>query len=182
MSESLPFEQQADESAQAFAAFACYRDMQSDRSIDLVGQKLGKSSALIGRWSNRHNWVARARSYDAALDARIRHATEQDAIKERREMLRGHAEEARRLRSMNKRILDEFDRRFGEKGTLQWISGEDFIKVLAQVSKNMQMSHQLERLAMGEPAENVDPPKPFGDMTPDELQDYVTRLRAVLKD
>lgn len=156
--------------------------MGADRSIDAVAQKLSKSSTIIGRWSTKHNWVARARSYDAALDARVRHATEQDAIRERREMLKGHAEEARSLRKIARQIITEFQRRWDEKGTLQWIGGQDFIKMVSQLPKIVETAQQLERLAMGEPAENFDPPKPFEDMTPDELNDYVIRLRAVLQE
>lgn len=182
VSEVLPFQQQDGESHQAFHAFSCYRDMQSDRSIEHVAQKIGKSSRVLARWSKKYNWVSRARSYDIALDARVRHVTEQDAVKERREMLKGHAEEARSLRKIARQLVTEFQRRWDEKGTLQWITGEDFIKMVGQLPKIVETAQKLERLAMGETAENLEPPKPFKDMTRDELNDYVARLRTVLSE
>lgn len=178
MSEPLPFEMQPNESPQAFAAFVIYRDMHADRSLEHVSQKHKKSIATLGKWSTRHNWVQRARSYDAAMDARARIATEQEAIQQRRQMLQQHADEARSLRQVARRILDEFERRFGEKGTLQWIGGDDFIKVLAQLPKIVETAQKLERLAVGEPSDNLEPPKPFDLMTDDELTEYIELLRA----
>lgn len=178
---ALPFDQRSNESTPAWEAFTVYRDMRAERSHEAVGQKLGKSSALISRWSKRHEWVIRARAYDIAMDARLRHATEQDAIKQRREMLQAHAEEARGLRMVARRILAEFERRWGEKGTLQWISGDDFVKVMSQLPKIIQTAHQLERLATGEPAENLEPPKPFEQMTNDELDAYIKRLQTAIE-
>lgn len=181
MSEALPFEQQPEESAQAFAAFVVYRDMRADRSLEAVGQKLGKSTALMTRWSKRHHWVGRARSYDVALDARARVVTEKEAIQQRRAMLREHADEARALRRFAKQVLDEIHRRYVAKdGTLHWVTGDDLIKLVAQLPKIVDTAQRLERLAVGEPAENLEPPKPPEEMTTDELDAYIRLLQESL--
>jgi hypothetical protein len=60
---ALPFEQKPDESAKAFAAFNEYLNMGPQRSLEAVGRKLGKSKALMERWSKRHNWVARVEAH-----------------------------------------------------------------------------------------------------------------------
>ena len=71
-----PWDPQAGESAQAFAAFVAYRDLGPERSIDAVVRELDKSRTLIGRWSGRWKWVKRAQAYDAHLDEIKRKAHE----------------------------------------------------------------------------------------------------------
>ena len=72
----LPFEQQEKESDKAFAAFALYLSMGSQRSLAMVGQKLGKSVGLIERWSKRSNWPGRVQSHAQHLALVEREATE----------------------------------------------------------------------------------------------------------
>ena len=55
------------ESAQAYEAACAYFGMGADRSITAVTQKLHKSYTIIGRWSRLHNWVDRAKQYDAQV-------------------------------------------------------------------------------------------------------------------
>lgn len=57
------------ESAQAYQAACAYFEMGADRSCEAVAQKYTKNASLIRRWSALHNWVERAREYDAALSA-----------------------------------------------------------------------------------------------------------------
>jgi hypothetical protein len=75
-----PWERQDDESAPAFEAFALYRDQGRDRSVRAVGRSLGKSGALIERWSSEKDWVRRAAAYDRHLDARRREDREQQLL------------------------------------------------------------------------------------------------------
>jgi hypothetical protein len=64
-----PWEKQPGESPKAFRAFAIYRDTPTaERSQRRVAAELGKSGALIGRWSSQHSWVARAEAWDSELD------------------------------------------------------------------------------------------------------------------
>jgi hypothetical protein len=57
------------ESEEAHAAFLAYRDMGSIRSLGRVGQELGKSCTILGRWSAKFDWVARCRAWDNHLQA-----------------------------------------------------------------------------------------------------------------
>jgi len=57
------FEKQPKESAKAFAAFSLYLGLGEQRSLEAVGQKLGKSKALMERWSKRYHWFERVDSY-----------------------------------------------------------------------------------------------------------------------
>jgi len=72
----LPFEQQPRESAKAFAAFKAYLDMGPERSLEAVGQKLGKSLVLIERWSSRWHWAERVQAHAAHLAEVERRAIE----------------------------------------------------------------------------------------------------------
>lgn len=56
------------ESSQAFEAFTAYRDMGVDRSLAKVAQQLGKSKALIERWSARDAWVLRVEQWECEQD------------------------------------------------------------------------------------------------------------------
>ncbi|MCC8135608.1 MAG: hypothetical protein LIO40_02900 [Ruminococcus sp.] len=80
-----PWERQKGESAQAYEAFAMYRDMGTERSIRAVSQRLGKSKTLIDRWSREKSWVERVRAYDNELDkqAKAKAVREHKAMTER---------------------------------------------------------------------------------------------------
>ena len=68
-----PWEKQPHESPPAFQAFVIYRDQGlGNRSTARVSEELGKSLALIHRWSGRWQWVFRVESYDEYLDQQIR--------------------------------------------------------------------------------------------------------------
>lgn len=58
------FRPQPSESAPAFEARRSYVMLGATRSLDTVGKKLGKSSALMSRWSARWSWVQHALDYD----------------------------------------------------------------------------------------------------------------------
>nr|DAI11664.1 MAG TPA: hypothetical protein [Caudoviricetes sp.] len=49
-----------------------------ERSLAKVGKRLGKSTALMERWSSKNHWVERARNHDKEL-ARV--AYEEEAMK-----------------------------------------------------------------------------------------------------
>ena len=70
----LPWERQKGESAQAFAAFLAYLQMGADRSLSAVGQRLGKSKALMERWSSANGWVERCRAWDNYLQREAKKA------------------------------------------------------------------------------------------------------------
>lgn len=61
------WERQPKESVQAYEAFYLYLQMGDSRSIRKVAQQLGKSDALMSRWSSTWSWVSRSRDYDNDL-------------------------------------------------------------------------------------------------------------------
>ena len=123
-----PWERQEGESEKAFEAFAIYKDMGANRSIQMVGQKLGKSRVLIERWSSRWNWVERARAYDNVLEKEAEAA----AIKERKEMLKRHVGISMQLQ---KKALE----------ALQLLSVEDICA--RDIKEFLKVSTEIERLS-----------------------------------
>ncbi len=61
-----------EESPQAWQAFQVYRDTGAERSLAKTADAVGKSVALMERWSSRHDWVRRADAFDVWLDTRAR--------------------------------------------------------------------------------------------------------------
>ncbi len=81
-----PWERQPQESRQAYAAFADYRDMGPHaRSLQKVGQQLSKSLALMKRWSAQWRWGDRTEAFDHEQDRerRAKLAEEQEKMLER---------------------------------------------------------------------------------------------------
>jgi hypothetical protein len=83
--ESKAWERQKGETSRAFAAFACYRDMGSTRTLERVaaelraakpaatdglpaGKKTGSIPGRLGAWSSEFNWVERAAAWDREAD------------------------------------------------------------------------------------------------------------------
>lgn len=86
------WERQPGETAKAFAAFCVYRDQApSQRSLSRVAQSLGKSKALMDRWSSQNRWVLRAAAWDNEMDRQRRLAAQEEMI----EIARRQAQEAR---------------------------------------------------------------------------------------
>src|SRR4051794_27080326 len=91
-----PWDRRPKESEEAYAAFLAYRDAGRRRSIAAVGQGVGKSGALLERWSSRWHWVERSLAWDNHLRA------ERDRV-EVRELL---AHERRKRREIREGLED----------------------------------------------------------------------------
>jgi hypothetical protein len=75
-----PWERRSNEYVKAYEAFKMYADLGSRRSARRVWERLGKSRALIERWSARHQWTERAKAWDEDQDKQRRKA-EDSAMK-----------------------------------------------------------------------------------------------------
>lgn len=122
-----PWERQKGESAQAFEAFAKYRDLGTERSITKVVQELNKTRALIGRWSSQWEWKERVRAYDNELEKEAR----KKAVADRKAMTERHIGIAMQLQ---KKALE----------ALSTLSVEDMSP--KDVKEYIKMATDLERL------------------------------------
>lgn len=78
------WERQELETAKAYAAFCCYRDLGKCRSLEKVSQELTKSVSLIRRWSSDWNWVKRSEAYDAHQELAARRTREKELQEQHR--------------------------------------------------------------------------------------------------
>jgi hypothetical protein len=58
------WERREGETARAYRAFACFRDLAEDRTIVQAAKLLSKSESLLRRWSSRHAWWSRVQRWD----------------------------------------------------------------------------------------------------------------------
>lgn len=138
------FEQQANESAKAFAAFSVYLAMGPERSLEAVARKVTKSSRLLKRWSSRWSWGERVRAYDESLAAVERQATEALATERAEERLKRQQEQ-----------LDEEWRNRNEALELaraaigRWKANEKRCGSLEGIARLLELASKLGRLASG---------------------------------
>jgi hypothetical protein len=80
MSDRPTIERLPDEHPARFQARVEYIVAGPDRSLELVGQKLGKSRVLLERWSSADGWVDHARRWDNLI-VNLRTQAEVDAYR-----------------------------------------------------------------------------------------------------
>jgi len=105
------WEQLDDESAEAYEAFALYRDLGADynkRSLSEVAQRLGKSKTLMSRWSARHRWVERAKDYDRYVESKaLLRATKGRAAMRERQIKLGQKLQQVGLEALEHLVIDD---------------------------------------------------------------------------
>ncbi|MFF4051967.1 hypothetical protein ACFYZ5_35525 [Streptomyces chartreusis] len=108
-----------------------YRDLGLTRSVTKVARELGKSRALVGRWSRQFAWVVRAAAYDREQD-RLFLAEQAQA---RKDIARRHARLAQAVQSKAVARLQALDPRE--------LSPSELLRYL-------QVASEIERRAVGE--------------------------------
>ena len=160
------WERQSEETPKQYEAFACYRDMGPSRSLQAVGRELGKSRALMERWSAANGWVERARALDARDDAIRLEAVElhdlgKAADRARRtEALRSeNLANEERAAAVEAKYLDRAERLIDElplvqKTTVREEDGKPVVYVIQPATKNAVLdAARLHKIATrGEPS------------------------------
>jgi hypothetical protein len=133
-----PLDRLTGESTAAFGAFCRYRDMGAERSLVKVGQQLGKSRALMERWSAAWNWVGRVWDFDVAEAERTREQLSRDRLAMRRRQVRlGIA-----MQSVASYGLRELQQKV-ERGERLDLTVDEIVNL-------MRVGAELERRAVGE--------------------------------
>jgi len=140
----LEFEQRPKESDKAFAAFAMYLSMGSERSLAQVGQRLGKSKALLERWSKRYDWGGRVQAHGAHFAMIEREATEAVARGKAAEWLTRQEKIRDREWSMHEKCLAA-----AERALASFMEREKVYANLSDIARILEVASKLGRLAAG---------------------------------
>ena len=133
-----PWERQPDEGLKPYDAFCIYRDMETQqRSVRKVGEQLGKSLTLVGRWSSKFSWVERAKAWDDEQDRRARDAQ----ITEIKEMRKKHVKIAEAMLVKAAKALARLP--------------EDEINAM-DISRMVDTASKLERISRGDTGEVIE--------------------------
>ena len=138
------FEQQEKESAKAFEAFSVYLNMGAERSLAAVGRKLGKSRALLERWSAKFDWAERVLAYDLHLATVEREATEVVARGRSAEWLKRQEAVREREWEMHERCIAA-----AKRALAAFMEREKVYANLADISRMLEVASKLGRLATG---------------------------------
>jgi len=112
LSEPKPWERQPAETEKAYTAFRAYLDLGPERTLEAVGQKLGKSTTLLEKWSSRWKWVERVRAYGSHMfrqtdlmrerEARSSIITWREPLEELSKIIRANPDDLHKLRYADK--------------------------------------------------------------------------------
>lgn len=94
------------ETSKAYESFEIYRDMGTKRSIEKVGERLGKNPIALARLSKKYEWVKRTNEYDAYIGQREGDARMEANIK----MDQRHADLARTYQEVAYKMLETFEK------------------------------------------------------------------------
>ena len=140
----MPFEQQPKESAKAFAAFAIYLSMGSERSTAAVASKLAKSEQLVRRWSARWRWTERVGAHAMHLAAVEREASEAMARGKSAVWLTRQQELREREWALHEKCIAA-----AERGLKTFMEREKVYANLADIARMVEAASKLGRLAAG---------------------------------
>ena len=138
-----PWDRQLNETGVAYQAFQTYRDIGLTRSQTKVALQVGKSQALMERWSAKHSWALRAASWDREID---------------REHQLTQIESRRAASKRNAKIAQSAMNQVVKK--LVTMTEKDLDA--NSMTRLMDVASKLERLALDESTENVQVSGPGG--------------------
>lgn len=141
---AFAFEQQVKESDKAFAAFSLYLSLGAERSLALVGRRLGKSVGLIERWSSRYDWAGRVAAHGAHLAQVEREATEAVVRSKSAEWLRRQEKIREREWEMHEKCIAA-----AERGLKAFMEREKVYANLSDIARILEVASKLGRLASG---------------------------------
>jgi hypothetical protein len=165
----LAWSRQPDESARAFEAFELYRDMGAERSLAKVGRELGKSTALMERWSATHDWVDRVKALEARdamlmRDAVQRHLAERAEDHARRESkLREKALEVRE-RAMDRSLTMLKSPFYKQERVVDGPGGEEVTVVMLPANWSLSTAVNLYNLALNNAGLTAEELEAVGDL------------------
>jgi hypothetical protein len=164
-----PWEQQPNETDEAYGAFFRYRSIpRGDRTLRKVAEELGKSDALMSRWSNAWSWRVRVMAWDRAEDAR----RVEEHWEEIEKMSKRHAAQAQMMGNVlmapatailtlmrdRPNLFMEYFSTTDENGNtfIDFDRMDRVVGMAMQAARILPQVMGMERLARGEPTEIVE--------------------------
>jgi DNA anti-recombination protein RmuC len=152
------WDRRANETGPAWEAFRTYLDQGSGRSHAEVVRRLGKSTALIERWSSRHDWVDRVAAYEAH-EVRLKDEAAFSVITQR-ERARKMAEQAQLSQEALTQIDVAFLQRINEmrrrnEDPFKDISTDALARLVALAARARRGPAIIERLSRNMSTENL---------------------------
>ena len=159
-----PWLRHPDETAKAYAAFRCYRDLGAQRTAAKVRDKFGLALRLVERWSSVHEWVRRALAWDDHQD-RIAVAVNTDAIQT---MRLEQADCGRTIQVAALETLDVRMTRWRDRGRVDEPPFSPF-----EAARLIRVGSYLEQTARGLKPES-------GELPGEALNEWAARIEAIL--
>jgi hypothetical protein len=138
------WERQANESANSFKRFCCYRDMGIDRSLRKLASDLQLNVSTLAELSKNHFWQSRVNDFDGFIERASQHnQIAQIRVMKRRQIalaLRAQKAAAKGLKKLIREIENNDDFRLKPEG----------------LSKLIDTGCRIERLNRDEPEQNLE--------------------------
>ncbi len=163
MAKVAAYEKRESEGDEAFAAFAVYRDLGSERSHAKVAIKVGKNVTLMSRWASAHAWTKRCHAFDREM-VRREEVGRLKGVEDMRRRQTRIALELQELGQIELRKMLAEAKKHAKADTLEQ----------GLVMKLIDLGSRLERLNRGEPGEiiqsNGGEAIDYSGLTTDELK------------
>jgi len=151
MKDRKAFEQLENESDKAFAAFSLYLSLGPQRCIAAVGHKLGKSVALIERWSARWRWAQRVTAHAGHM-ASVEHAAQEAELRAKAaEWLRRQTDLKEREWEMHEKCIAA-----ARRALTAFMERDKVYANLADIARILEVASKLGRMASGLATETVE--------------------------
>lgn len=144
------------EGAKAFEAFTIYREMGPARSHAKVGQALGKSTVMVGKWSVQWNWVERVAEWDDYADLKERERDIVEREKAVSKMNKDHATLGRAAQVVASRKLAVYEPESETAEARDRAQAAIDALSAGEATALMREGAKLERLARGETTERLE--------------------------
>lgn len=142
------YSRQPKETTPAWEAFVAYRDARTDRSLRKTAEQIGKSDALLFRWSSRWRWQDRVAAFDDHEDAVRRKAAEAELRKMGQRQGKEAALVIGALVQPSAALLQKLQ---DEPGALKEIPAYDLGRLAGYAARVLPHLMEAERIARGAP-------------------------------
>jgi len=147
----LPFDQQANESEKAFAAFRQYLEMGPERSLAALARESGKSKSALEYLSRTYSWARRVQAHAAHVAALERESVELLIREKAPEWLRRQQELREQEWAVHQKCLVAAQRALDA-----FMAREKVTVSLTEIARIVEVASRIARLASGLSTSNTE--------------------------